>query len=74
MQEGAEVTASLLIPDEAKDLRTRLMVCALTGEAGHHGREVTVQRLKRLWLYADKELHVTTEMKQTFQCMKNQGG
>ena len=39
-------SGALWIPDDAKDLQLRLLVCAHCGEAGHRGQKATMDRLR----------------------------
>ena len=64
----------LWIPEQAKEMQTRLMVCAHMKDAGHRGVAVTLQRLQGYCCWFRMEVHVTEFVKQYLHCMDSKAG
>ena len=64
----------LWIPEHAKEMQTRLMVCASMKDARHRGVVATLQRLQGYWCWFRTEIHVTEFVKQCLECMDSKAG
>lgn len=64
----------LWIPDDAKDLQLRLMVCAHMTEAGHRGSVATLQRVKEYCGWANMDAQVREFVNQRLHCMDPKAG
>ena len=64
----------LWIPEQAKEMQTRLMVCVYMKGAGHRGVVATLQRLQRYCCWFRIEVHVTEFVKQCLHCMDSNAG
>ena len=64
----------LWIPEDAKKLQTRLMVCAHMKDAGHRGTVATLHRLSEYCCWFRMEEHVTEFVKQCLHCMDSKAG
>ena len=64
----------LWIPDTARDLQMRLMVCAHMKEAGHRGAAATLQRLQEYCCWSKMDQDVTEFVRQCLHCMDSKSG
>ena len=64
----------LWIPEQAKEIQTRRMVCAHMKEAGHGGIVATLQRLQGYCCWFHKEANVIEFVKQCLHCMDSKAG
>ena len=62
------------IPEQAKEMQTRLMVCLQINEAGHRGIVATFQRLQGYCCWFRMGIHVTEFVKQYLHCMDSKVG
>ncbi|CAN0274200.1 unnamed protein product, partial [Scytosiphon promiscuus] len=67
-------TGALWIPDDANELQLRLLVCAHCGEAGHRGREATMERLRPACYWTGMEKDVATFVTDCLNCVDSRGG
>ena len=64
----------LWIPEQAKEMQTRVMVCANIKDAGHRGVVTTLQWLQGYCSWFRTEVHVTEFVKQCLHCMYSKAG
>ena len=62
------------IPEQAKEMQTRLMVCAHMKEAGHRGFVAILERPQGYCSRFRMEVHVTEFVKQCLHCMDLKAG
>ena len=64
----------LWIPEQAKEMQTRLKVYAHMKDAGHRRVVATLQRLRRYCSWFRMEVHVAGFVKQCLHCMDSKAG
>ena len=64
----------LWIPEQAKEMQTRVMVCAYIKDVGHRGVVTTLQWLQGYCSWFRTEVHVTEFVKQCLHCMYSKAG
>lgn len=62
------------IPDRAKRLQTRLIVCAQITESGHRGVTATLARLRPSYVWSGMGGAVQEFLRQCFRCAHSKGG
>ena len=64
----------LWIPEQAKEMQTRLMVCTHMKDPGHRGLVATLQQLQGYCSWFHMEVHVTEFVEQCLHCMGSKAG
>ena len=65
---------NLWIPENANELKLRLLVSAHCGEAGHRGREATLARLRPVCFWSSMEADVASCIEDCLNCVDSKGG
>ncbi|CAM9136518.1 unnamed protein product, partial [Laminaria digitata] len=67
-------TGALLTPEDAKELQLRLLVCGHCGEAGHRGKEATMERLRPSCYWTHMEKGVCSFVDDCLNCVDSRRG
>ena len=65
---------NLWIPENANELKLRLLVSAHCGEAGHRGREASLARLRPSRFWSSIEADVASFIEDCLNCVDSKGG